>query len=195
MPAYNPDARAPQFDAARARQLLEDSSYGGPDGLPPIVFAESGTGATSGPGTVAIVDMWRQNLGVEVEIQQAETATFFQDVKAGQYQIFILGWIMDYPDEENLFNLHFDSESANNDTFYKNPQVDTLLRDALKQTDQQQRNQLYRQAEQIILDEVPWFPLFFDRYHLLVKPYVQNYLVPSAVVERLRFITLSQPAQ
>lgn len=194
MPAYNPDALAPQFDAARARQLLEDSTYGGADGLPPIVLAESGTGATSGPGTVAIVDMWRENLGVDVEIQQAESATFFQDVAAGQYQIFILGWIMDYPDEENLFNLHFDSESANNDTFYNNPQVDTLLRDALKQTDQQQRIQLYQQVEQIILDEVPWFPLFFDRYHLLVKPYVQNYLVPSAVVERLRFITLSPTA-
>jgi len=195
MPAYNPDALAPQFDAERARQLLEDSSYGGADGLPHIVFAESGTGATSGPGTVAIIDMWRENLGVEVEIQQAETATFFQDVASGKYQAFILGWIMDYPDEENLFNLHFDSASANNDTFYNDPEVDTLLRDALKQTDQQQRIQLYQQAEQIILDDVPWFPLFFDRYHLLVKPYVQNYLVPSAVVERLRYITLSQPAQ
>ena len=194
MPAYNPDARAPQFDAAAARQLLEDSTYGGADGLPPIVLAESGTGATSGPGTVAIVDMWRQNLGVTVEIQQAETATFFQDVASGKYQAFILGWIMDYPDEENLFNLHFDSESANNDTFYNNPQVDTLLRDALKQADPQRRIQLYQQAEQIILSDVPWFPLFFDRYHLLVKPYVQNYLVPSAVVERLRYITLSPTA-
>ena len=193
MPAYNPAAQAPQFDPVRARQLLEESEYGGASDLPPIILAESGTGATSGPGTTAIVDMWRENLGVEVEIAQAETATFFQDVSSGIYQAFILGWIMDYPDEENLINLHFDSESPNNDTFYSNPEVDGLLRQALLETDQQRRTQLYQQAEQIVLDDVPWFPLFFDRYHVLIRPNVQNYLVPATIVPRLRYITLTPP--
>ena len=48
--------------------------------------------------------------------------------RRGRYQAFTLGWIMDYPDEEDLLNIHFDSESPNNDTFYNNPQVDDLLR-------------------------------------------------------------------
>jgi ABC-type transport system substrate-binding protein len=190
MPAYNENAQAPQFDPEAAVELLNNSTYGGADGLPPIVLAESGTGASSGPGTAAIVDMWRENLGVDVEIQQAESATFFQDVASGRYQAFLLGWIMDYPDEDNLMNLHFDSESPNNDTFYSNPEVDDLLREALLETDQPRRIELYQQAEEIILDEVPWFPLFYDRYHVLIKPYVHNYLIPSGIVERLRFITL-----
>ena len=191
LPAYSEQLQAPQFDPEQARQLLADSSYGGPEGLPEITLAESGTGATAGIGTSAILEMWRQNLGVDVQIQQAESATFFQDVDQGRYQMFTLGWIMDYPDEEDILNIHFDSESPNNNTFYSNPEVDALLREALTEPDSGRRIELYQQAEQLILDDVPWFPLFFDRFHALVKPYVENYLIPPAIVPRLRFISFS----
>jgi ABC-type transport system substrate-binding protein len=192
LPAYNENARAPEFDAAAARQLLAASRYGDDllSGAMTVAIAESGTGASSGPGTAAIVEMWRDNLGIEVEIEQAETATFFQDVATGRYQMFLLGWIMDYPTEDDLLNIHFDSESPNNDTFYSNSQVDDLLRSALLETDEQQRIEKYQQAEQILLDDLPWVPLFFDRYHALVKPYVKDFLFPSAIVPRLRFVSL-----
>ena len=188
MPAYNPDALAPEFDPTLAQQLLADSQYGGPEGLPAITIAESGAGATSGPGTAAIVEMWRQNLGVEVEIQQAEVATFFQDVQQGRYQMWEIGWIMDYPSEDDILNIHFDSESPNNDTGYSNERVDELLREALLEQNPELRAGLYQEAEQIILDEIPWYPLFFDRFHALVKPNVNDYLIPAAIVPRLRFV-------
>ena len=192
MAAYNEDASTVPFDPEEAIRLLEESEYGGPDGLPDIFLAESGLGATSGPATSAIVEMWRDNLGVEVEIEQAEAATFFQDVAQGRYQMFLLGWIMDYPDEEDLLNIHFDSESPNNDTFYSNPEVDDLLREAILEPDAEARIGLYQEAEQLILDDVPWFPLFHDRFHALVKPYVENYLIPPAIVPRLRFVSLTE---
>ena len=188
--AYDSEARAPEFDPALAAQLLAEAGYPEGEGLPPIILAESGAGATSGPATGAIIEMWRQNLGVEVEIQQAETATFFQDVQQGRYQMWLLGWIMDYPDEEDILNIHFDSESPNNDTGYSNPEVDALLREALIEQDPQQRIDLYREAEQLILDDISWFPLFFSRFHVLVKPNVTDYLIPAAIVPRLRFINL-----
>ncbi len=191
MPSYNEAVKGPTFDPVRAKQLLAESTYGGPEELPEITFAESGTGATGGADTSAIVEMWRTNLGVEVQIQQAESATFFQDVADGRYEAFHLGWIMDYPDEEDLLNIHFDSESPNNDTFYKNTQVDDLLRRAQTEPDKPTRNQLYQQAEQIILNDAPWMPLFFSRYHVLIKPYVQNYQVAGTIVPRLRFVTLT----
>lgn len=189
--SYNAEAQAPEFNPEKAADLLEQSSYGGPDGLPEISLAESGTGATSGAGTAAIIDMWRQNLGVDVLVEQAETATFFQDVDEGRYQMFDLGWIMDYPHEEDLLNIHFDSESPNNNTGYDNAEVDDLLRKALASQNPQEQINLYRQAEQIILGDVPWFPLFFSRFHALIKPYVQDYRIPAGIVPRLRFVSLT----
>ena len=108
----------------------------------------------------------------------------------GAYQACARGGVMDYPDEENLLNIHCDSASPNNDTFYENAEVDALLRQGLIEPLGPARNELYREAEQLILDDVPWFPLFFSRFHVLIKPYVNNYLIPAAVVPRLRFITL-----
>jgi ABC-type transport system substrate-binding protein len=191
MPSYSTDIKGPAFDVTRAKELLKESKYGSASKLPAITLAESGTGATAGVGTSAIVEMWRKNLGVTVQIQQAESATFFQDVADGRYQAFTLGWIMDYPDEEDLLNIHFDSKSPNNDTFYKNSQVDDLLHGALAEPDKAARVQLYQEAEQIILNDVPWMPLFFSRYHVLIKPYVENYQIAGAVVPRLRYITLA----
>jgi len=167
--------------------------YGGPGGLPEISIAESGAGATASEATSAIIEMWRDNLGVEVQIQQAEPATFFQDISDGKYQMFHLGWIMDYPDEDDMLNIHFDSESPNNDTGYANPQVDDLLRRALVEPDPQQRIQLYQQAEQQILDDVPWIPLFFSREHMLIKPYVKDFAISPIVVPRLRHVSLESP--
>ncbi|MDP3768616.1 MAG: ABC transporter substrate-binding protein, partial [Dehalococcoidia bacterium] len=161
MDAYDPNAAAPEFDPELAQQLLADSEYGGPEGLPALTLAQSGAGATTGPATQAVVEMWRDNLGVDVQVEQADASTFFQDVDEGRHQMFLLAWIMDYPDEENLLNIHFDSESPNNDTFYSNPEVDALLREALTETNEQRRVELYQQAEQMILADVPWFPLFF----------------------------------
>ena len=188
--AYTEDAQDPPFDPERALELLAESKYGGPEGLPEITMAESGTGAASGPVTLVIQEMWLDHLGVDVGLQQSQSETFFQDVNEGRFQLFALGWIMDYPDEENLLNIHFDSESPNNDTFYENAEVDALLRQGLIEPLGPARNELYREAEQLILDDVPWYPLFFSRFHVLIKPYVNNYLIPAAVVPRLRFITL-----
>ena len=99
---------------------------------------------------------------------------------------------MDHPDEEDSLHIHCDSDSPNNNTGYSNPDVDALLRAALTESDPQTRTDLYRQAEDIILDEVPWFPLFFDQFHALIKPYVNNYLIPASIVPRLRFISLDE---
>jgi oligopeptide transport system substrate-binding protein len=190
LPGYNPTAHAPGFDPAQAKQLLAESKYGGAAGLPAITLAAGGTGATAGDYTSAIVDMWRTNLGVDVQIQQAESATLFQDIANGRYQMFELGWVMDYPDPEDILNVQFDSTSQINDTFYTNAQVDDLLRRAQVDPNAQERVQLYQQAEQQILDDAPWIPLFFGSYHVLIKPYVHGFEIPPSVVPQLRYISV-----
>ncbi|MEX0749862.1 MAG: peptide ABC transporter substrate-binding protein, partial [Dehalococcoidia bacterium] len=88
VPGHTDEDKTFPYDPERARQLIAGSQYG--NDLPEITLAESGAGATVGPTTEAIVQMWRDELGVDVRIQHAESGTFFSDVDQGRYQMFHL---------------------------------------------------------------------------------------------------------
>ena len=66
MPGYDRNQRGLAYDPERAKQLLAESKYG--NRLPRVVMTMSGTGANLGPTTEAILEMWKQTLGVEVEV-------------------------------------------------------------------------------------------------------------------------------
>ena len=192
LPGYDPESKSLAFDPELARQLLEESKYGGADGLPDITLTEVGLGATVGFDTQAIVEMWKENLGVEVEIEQTEAATFFQDLDSGRLQMFASGWIMDYPDPEDILDIHFHSQSRLNNTRYNNPEVDDLLEQARTEQNVEQRMSLYRQVERVVIEEAVWAPLFYSRDHVVVKPYVKGLQFPPMVIPRLRHVTIEQ---
>lgn len=190
MPGYSKDTKGLAFDAAKAKQLLQDSKYQGK--LPAIQLTTSGQGASVGPVDEAILQMWKDNLGITVEVQQVESATFLADAKKGKYQMWDAGWEADYPDPENFLDLNFSSASAGNDTKYNNPQVDDLLAKARVEQDTTKRTQLYQQAEQQIINDAAWLPLFYEETHTLVKPYVKGYDVPGMIIPIFRYISLEK---
>lgn len=192
MPGFNPELAGLTFDAAQAKKLLSESKYGGPEGLPPIQLTETGAGANIGNITEAILAMWKENLGVDVRVQQVETATFFSDLDRGRFQMFSLGWIADYPDPENFLDLKFHSGSRQNDTQYSNPEVDAILDQARTEADPTRRLALYDQAEEMIVNDAPWIPLFHGASHNIVKPYVKGWLETPLVVPRLRFVSIER---
>lgn len=190
LPGYNANAQAPTFDPAGAKALLQQSKYAGK--LPPITLTEVGSGATAGFDSQAILEMWKQNLGVDVSIAQSEEASFFDDLDRGKLQAFAIGWVMDYPDPEDVIDLLFYSKSRQNNTGYANDQVDNLVVSARTEQDPQKRIQLYQQAEQIILSEAPWVPLYFGKDHYVVKPYVKGYDPLPIIIPHLRYITIQK---
>ncbi len=192
LPGYTSKAQALDYDPEKARQLLKESKYGGPDNLPEITLTEVGGGATVGLDTQAMVEMWKQNLGVTVQIEQTDAATFFADLDAGRHQFFASGWIMDYPDPQNVIDLLFYSKSRQNSSRYSNAEVDRLIEEARTEQDQARRYDLYSQAEQIIINDAPWIPLYFGRDHALVKSYVKGLSVTPMVIPRLRFASIEK---
>jgi oligopeptide transport system substrate-binding protein len=190
LPGYNPNATAPTYDPEKAKQLLADSKYGGAKGLPAITITQVGGGATTEPDTEAMIEMWKDNLGVDVQIEQTEEATFWQDLDKGQYQMFTVGWVLDYPDPEDILDLLFYSTSRQNNARYSNPEVDSLLLQARTEQDVNTRLALYQQAEQIILDDAPWIPLYYGREHWVVKPYVKDFIFPPIVIPKLRYASI-----
>ncbi len=184
VPGYTPDDKTKPYDPAAAKKLLAESKYAGK--MPPITLAESGAGATVGPTEDAIIQFWKDNLGVDVKIQQADAATFFSDIDQGRYQMFHLGWIMDYPDPEDVLDVLFYSKSKQNNSRYSDPVIDQKLEAARTERDTEKRLALYREVEKKLIDDAAWIPMFFDTTHTLVKPYVKNFSVPPLIIERFR---------
>jgi len=89
LPGFNPDLKGLSYDPKQAQQLLAQSKYGGPQGLPAIVFTSQGIGNTAGPDVAAMVQMWEQNLGVKITIENLEPDKYSDLLYSGQHgQIF-----------------------------------------------------------------------------------------------------------
>ena len=192
LPGFNAEAKLPTFDAEAARQALAESSYGSAENLPLITFTEAGGGASVGFSTQAIIEMWRDNLGVEVSIEQAEAATFYDDIDRGRLQIWTIGWIMDYPDPENLLDLLFHSASRKNDTRYSNPAFDALIEQARVEQDVEKRLLLYQEAELLLIEDLPWIPMTFGRDHFVVQPHVIGYEPLPMLIPSLRYVSIEK---
>lgn len=190
LPGYTATDKTYAFDPDAARAALAASKYGSAEALPPITMTEVGGGAQAGIDTQAFVEQWRQELGVTVEIQQTDFATFLDDQDAGRLQMFNGGWIMDYPDPEDILDLKFHSDSQLNDVAYANAEVDALLDEARVVSDPQLRIQLYQQAEEKIVQDAVWIPLYFSLNHSVVAKRVQGWLEPPMVLPRLRFVEI-----
>lgn len=191
-PGYNPALAGYDFDPERARQLLAESKYGDDTAnYPPITLTIPGSfGATVSPVIEAILATWEEQLGIRMDIQQTEWATYLEDLRDRRFQIFGgLGWVADYLDPENFLDGLFHSESTNNHTGYRNSELDALLERARVEQDQEARFALYREAEQMIIDEAPWAPLWHSNGEsYLIKPYVKGFPLSPLVIARYRHV-------
>ncbi len=197
MPNYdNPDLKPLEYDPEKARQLIAESKYGDVSEFPDITFYTIGAGGATGRIIEAIVASYKENLGVQIEIQQTDWATFLSDLNdpnsTNQMWGGQAGWIADYPDPHDFLDILFRCGSLQNHTGYCNPDVDKLLDEAAGEEDPARRKALYRQVEQIVIDEAPWVPLFYQVEYWLVKPYVKDAYLPPMVIPRYQYYYLER---
>ena len=187
-PAYQSAIEGLRYDPELARQLLSESMYADPDSRDRIVVTVPGTGGTIGIDLEVILNMWEDILGIQVEIQQVEWATYLEDLQDQRFQAFAgLGWEADYPDPQDFLDILFHTESSINHGGYSNAAVDAVLEDARIESDVARRVALYRQAEEMIVADAAWVPLWYQgERHVLIKPDVQNYRITPMIIPKLR---------
>jgi oligopeptide transport system substrate-binding protein len=130
--------------------------------------------------------MWKQNLGIDVELQASEYSAYLRELRRGTFQMFSTGWAADYPHPEDFLDKLFYSDSPQNELGYSNSQVDQLLLQARSEQNAQTRQKLYADAEQMIIDDAVIIPDFWPVEHLLVK----NWPDLSMSVEKYRYIEI-----
>ncbi len=191
-PGVNDNQKGIPYDPAQAKQLLAKSKYA--SGLPDITWTTIGGGGSAGTDVQAIAQMLKDNLGANISLEQTDQATFYSQINGPnvQLQMFDIGWVADYVDPNDFFGVLFRTGSYQNWSGYSNPNVDKLIDQAATETDQTKRIQMYQQAEQMILDDAPVLPEFYETDYWVTKPYVQGMFYPPLVVPRLKYISLAK---
>lgn len=155
-----------------ARNLMREAGFG-PDS--PLQFTLSyNTSENHKKIAVAVAAMWKQ-LGVEVELENAELKVHYNKLQEHDFDVARAGWIADYDDAQNFLFLLESNNPELNYAGYSNPEYDALMAEAAVTIDPQQRAGLMRQAEAVALRDMPYIPIYYYVSKNLVKPYVKGW--------------------
>lgn len=191
LPGFDYGLEGLPFDPEGARELLKQSKYGGPEGLPEIVYTNSGIGSYVGGSVAALADMWQQYLGVTIKVENLDYNFYYEQIFSGNHgQIFDGGWCADYPDPENFADVLFHSGVPQNHGGYSNPELDALLESARVEPDVTRRIDMYQQAERILVDDAPVLFLTHSLSYQLVQPYVKGFVYTPISISLERYMWL-----
>jgi oligopeptide transport system substrate-binding protein len=168
------------YDPAQARELLADAGFPDGEGFPAVEILYN-TLEQHQKIAVAIQQMWRENLGINVGIVNQEWQVYLDSLTNLNYDIARRGWIGDYVDPYNFLDL-FLSGGGNNRTGFANQRFDEIvLREAPATPDRDARYALYREAEAILIGEMPIIPLYTYQSKHLNHPSIKG--MPANIMD------------
>ena len=186
IPGYSESLRGIPFDPEAARQLLAESRYA--DSLPEIVFSTVDVDGEPPRSVQFMLTSWREELGVDVQADLLDPDAYFYQLEEAGEHLFTYGWVADYPDPENFLDLLLHSSA--HDARYINLSFDSLVERARVEQDRETRLGLYREAEQLLMDDAGIIPLFHVKDYVLVRPHVDGFTITPVGQPNVGAITL-----
>lgn len=177
------------FDPVGARAALGLAGYVSGAELPPVKLTYESGDADLGRVAAELRRFWRESLGVDVDLDPVPRQTLIDRLDAltadprapGAMQMYLSVWGADYPDPQNFLSLQLHSASPYNNGRWQNLRFDELVEEADRMSgsgEQAERFRLYRDAEQIAINEVGWLPLYNPLVTLAIRSTVRG-LTPT----------------
>jgi ABC-type transport system substrate-binding protein len=176
------DGRAVRRPLEQAKQLLSEAGY--PDGRseqtgkPLILYFDS----AGGMGSSAMLDWMRRQLAalnVQLEVRATDYNRFQDKMRNGSAQMYMWGWVADYPDAENfLFLLYGPNSKAGkggeNASNYSNPEFDRLFEQMRFLDDGPEKEKLVHKMVAIVQADAPWMFGYFPKSGGAYQAWVGN---------------------
>ena len=160
LPSYNPNVvKGYKYDIEKAKALLKEAGYENGEGVGEIVLNTSS----------GYIDMCTfiakalEDIGLTVKVEMMEAGLQRELMVKNELDFFRGSWIADFPDGENYLALFYGENGAPpNYTFFKNDKFDELYKKAVQTAEPEVYIPMYQEMEQIMLEEAPVVPLYYD---------------------------------
>ncbi|MFC1586577.1 peptide ABC transporter substrate-binding protein, partial [Fibrobacterota bacterium] len=155
-----------------ARTFLKKARYGSKIPVPKLELLYN---TSEGHKKIAEVvgQMWKETLGIEVELSNMEWKIFLQKTKNLQHMVARTSWIADYPDPYSFLELAV-STNGNNRTGYSNPVYDKCLENSQSIQEKDPRYAQLLKCEKILLDDMPVIPIYYYANNEMRNPGIKG---------------------
>jgi ABC-type dipeptide transport system, periplasmic component len=160
------------YDPAKARQLLAEAGFPEGKGLGEIKLLTVPIYAD----LASFIAKQLEDIGMRIQVEVVQKSFLLEQTAKSQALFFRASWIADYPEAENYLGVFYGKNPAPpNYTRYKNARFDELYEKALVTENDSMRYDLYRQMDQLVINDAPLVPLWYDEVIHLVNPRVKNF--------------------
>ena len=156
------------YNPEKVKELLFLAGYPDGKGLPEITLSTT-------EQYLEIAEYIQSQLaefGIKIKIDVQKASVFKDAIANSKLNFFRKSWVCDYPDEENFLSLFYSknwSPKGFNYTHYSNPQYDVLYEKSQNELNDSTRRDYYQQMDQLLIDNAPVVPLYYDEVVRLVQ--------------------------
>jgi len=189
--AFDDHLKQIEFNPAKAKQLLEEAGFKDPDGNGPQVRFKLVYKTSTKKDRVELALLIAEQLkkvGIGVEVKPYEWGTFFRDIRLGNFQLYSLTWVGLTEPDIYYFAFHSSMLPPNgaNRNHYLNARLDDLLEKGRKTVDRKERMEIYSKVQEIIFEDLPYVPLWYEQNWVVYQNNVKGYsLRPDAGFQNL----------
>ncbi|MEZ8044338.1 ABC transporter substrate-binding protein [Vibrio sp. 10N.237.312.C02] len=162
---------------AEAARLLEEAGFGKDN---PLEFSLLyNTDENHKKVAVALGSMWKKTLGLKVTLENQEWKTYLSSKDTGNFEVARAGWCGDYNEASTFLTLMV-SANTTGGQHWGNRDYDTLIDKAINSTSEQERNELYLEAEKLMANDMPIAPIYQYVKTRLLNPHVGGFPTNNA---------------
>lgn len=192
IPGYSPAAELPyKYDLAAAKEYLKKAGFPEGKGLPTLKYDIRGSDTRRRQMGEFIQQELRQ-LGIKVEIQINTFPAFLEKARKGELQFWQGGWVLDYPDSENVLQLLSSNNLPPGQNYfnYSNSEFDKLFEQMRVLEDGKPKFEMMAKMETLVNNELPWIMQYYARNYILAHKHLKNFMYSDIIYNNIKYLKL-----